>query len=630
MPNVDKKAPHAPAELPGINVEQAAVTERMMIPLKNLKPSPHQRRSPYAVTDLADSIVKDGLVTPITVRPLTGVTYEIIAGHRRVAAFQFLKRSEIAATVLSVTEEEGFRLGLVENLKRVDLNPMEEAETFRDAIKSFKWSNKQLAYATNRSETFIKDRLALLELPKPLKERVAAGLPASKANALMPLDQFLHIKGGGRDLLPSEDELQHATVDSIRDYVARSFDDHSHVIGKEWDSQICKKAGCLGKSTSGEAVCLNLEHALVIRVEAGSERMRKVLEVALAPKGSLSKIGITSAMELPVYYDLGGLSVANYRRNQEGGVKEPEGYPALPRALSQYSYSDKQEGSVTWHRLMELVKGSAKTKCRECPAWKEGKRQGRAILVKFERSYSGAQSAVGAEAVCMVASCRTAQVKASRKASDDPKAEAQRQKKARVEEAVQPFLQEKAAELTDRLAGDLCRVLALQMLYRWKVADVPRLQEEFKKAARELDIKIPADDGTPNGILKALLGIGQDGLVKLLAHAAISDFDSSLRDDWSGYDGRAAKKKWFVNCLAATATMLFGDKVGEEVTLGAKAKSNNAKQPDVKGQLDESLKKTRKDVKKRQHKSATRLKARQTAKPKAKAKAKAKKPTPIR
>ena len=114
-----------------------------------------------AVADLAASMSLDGLLHPIAVRMLPpdkgnggNTHYEVIAGHRRLAAARTLGWKTVPVRVLKdIDSEAAFRLSLIENLKRVDLNPMEEAHAFALAINDLGWSERKVAKAMLTSST---------------------------------------------------------------------------------------------------------------------------------------------------------------------------------------------------------------------------------------------------------------------------------------------------------------------------------------------------------------------------------------------------------------------------------------------------------------------------------------------
>src|ERR1017187_8039898 len=116
-------------------------SQLQMVSLASIKPSPHQARKAFDEENLwklAESMRQEGLIQPITVRRLLPTAgerddpgYELVSGERRLRAAKLLEWTDIEARVISVVSEgEVAAKGLIENLQRENLNPMEEAEGF--------------------------------------------------------------------------------------------------------------------------------------------------------------------------------------------------------------------------------------------------------------------------------------------------------------------------------------------------------------------------------------------------------------------------------------------------------------------------------------------------------------------
>lgn len=120
----------ADAEIGGIAAESS-------IPLNQIKPNKGQPRKQFDQKDLdelADSIRQNGVLQPILVRR-KGVNYEIVAGERRYQAAKLAGLDEIPAVVRDISDQDVFRLALIENLQRADLTPIEEAKGYQKLIK---------------------------------------------------------------------------------------------------------------------------------------------------------------------------------------------------------------------------------------------------------------------------------------------------------------------------------------------------------------------------------------------------------------------------------------------------------------------------------------------------------------
>jgi len=122
------------------------------------------RRGLPNIEELADSIRVHGLLQPVVLRPLDD-GFEVVAGHRRLAAVRTLGWSEIPAVVREVDDGEAFLLTLVENLQRSDLSAREESGALEALVRERGWSTRQVAEAIKRSPAYVSKRLRVFEDP---------------------------------------------------------------------------------------------------------------------------------------------------------------------------------------------------------------------------------------------------------------------------------------------------------------------------------------------------------------------------------------------------------------------------------------------------------------------------------
>ena len=116
--------------------EVGAVASDAKLPLSAIKPNKNQPRQSFEaepLAELADSIKQNGVLQPIMVRK-KGNSYEIVAGERRYQAAKIAGLKEIPVIIREVSDEDVFKLALIENLQRSDLNPIEEALGFKTLI----------------------------------------------------------------------------------------------------------------------------------------------------------------------------------------------------------------------------------------------------------------------------------------------------------------------------------------------------------------------------------------------------------------------------------------------------------------------------------------------------------------
>ncbi len=181
------------------------------VPMAAIVPNPRQPRQVFdedALAELAHSIREFGLLQPIVVRPLpaepaigplpaepavgqldTG-RYELIMGERRWRAAQLAGLDYIPAIVRGTADDAMLRDALLENIHRVQLNPLEEAAAYQQLLEDFGVTHEQLASRIGRSRPVITNTIRLLKLPVAVQRRVAAGvLSAGHARALLSLEE---------------------------------------------------------------------------------------------------------------------------------------------------------------------------------------------------------------------------------------------------------------------------------------------------------------------------------------------------------------------------------------------------------------------------------------------------------
>lgn len=158
------------------------------LPITDVKPNKEQPRKNFdedALAELADSIQQNGILQPILVRK-KGAKYEIIAGERRYQAAKKAGLKEVPVVIREVSDEDVFKLALIENLQRSDLNPIEEAQGYRRLIKEGNLTQEELGKVLSKSRSAIANTLRLLDLPKEVQDLMAEGaISAGHARAIL-------------------------------------------------------------------------------------------------------------------------------------------------------------------------------------------------------------------------------------------------------------------------------------------------------------------------------------------------------------------------------------------------------------------------------------------------------------
>lgn len=171
-PAAAPSAPATPAPAP------AGAPGYLELAVHTIEPSPYQARrevTPEQLQELAESIRSEGLLQPIVVRK-TGDRYQLIAGERRWRAFQLLKIKSIPARIVEASNASSAALGLIENLQREGLNPIEEAHGYASLIRDFDLTQENAAERVGKSRATVANSLRLLSLDPDLQGYVAKNL----------------------------------------------------------------------------------------------------------------------------------------------------------------------------------------------------------------------------------------------------------------------------------------------------------------------------------------------------------------------------------------------------------------------------------------------------------------------
>lgn len=168
--------------------ETAAMEPDSTLPLSKIIPNKDQPRKifkPEELAELSDSISQNGVLQPLLVRK-KGMNYEIVAGERRYQAAKLAGLKEVPVIIKDISDDEVFKLALIENLQRSDLSPLEEARGYRQLIKERNLTQEQVSKLLSKSRSAVTNTLRLLDLPKEVQEFVEQGLiTAGHARAIL-------------------------------------------------------------------------------------------------------------------------------------------------------------------------------------------------------------------------------------------------------------------------------------------------------------------------------------------------------------------------------------------------------------------------------------------------------------
>lgn len=170
------------------DAETAGMRPESTLPIAQIKPNKGQPRKSFKEEDLSeltDSIRQNGVLQPLLVRK-KGNEYEIVAGERRYQAAKAAGLDEVPVIIREVSNEDVFKLALIENLQRSDLTPLEEARGYRQLIKDKGLTQEELAHILSKSRSAITNTLRLLDLPKEVQSYVEEGtISAGHARAIL-------------------------------------------------------------------------------------------------------------------------------------------------------------------------------------------------------------------------------------------------------------------------------------------------------------------------------------------------------------------------------------------------------------------------------------------------------------
>lgn len=174
---------------PHDSLRQQADAQR--IPVDRLAPNPNQPRKSFdqaELDELANSLREKGVIQPIIVRPDPEKKdmYQIVAGERRWRAAQIARLHELPVLVRNYTDAQSLEIGIIENVQRKELNPIEEAAGYQRLIDEFGHTQELVAEVLGKSRSHVANLLRLLSLPDSVRELVLKGdLSAGHARALV-------------------------------------------------------------------------------------------------------------------------------------------------------------------------------------------------------------------------------------------------------------------------------------------------------------------------------------------------------------------------------------------------------------------------------------------------------------
>lgn len=162
------------------------------VKLLDIEPNREQPRKQFdedALAELSDSIAQHGVLQPLLVRPMPDGGYQLVAGERRWRASRMAGLTEVPVVIRDLTDAQVAELALVENLQRENLNPLEEANGYKELSEKFGYTQEKISEIVGKSRPSIANALRLLNLPDSVQEMVSNGiLSMGHARAILSLE----------------------------------------------------------------------------------------------------------------------------------------------------------------------------------------------------------------------------------------------------------------------------------------------------------------------------------------------------------------------------------------------------------------------------------------------------------
>jgi len=256
-----------------------------LCPIEELRPHSQQPRKTFndeKMAELVASIKEKGVIQPLVVRRVDDY-YQIIAGERRWRAAQKASLREVPVVIQDVSEDWALEVALIENIQREDLNPIEEAEAYKNLMDGFDLSQEEVAKRVGKDRSTVANSLRLLKLPEKVRDDVLSNrLTMGHARTLLSLENEEDILEGRNQVL--EKKL------SVRETEA--------LVKK------IKSFGVASKEKIKKQMAPELIHL------AGELKRALGTQVKITPKGKGGKIEIAyfSAQELDRLIELLGIS----------------------------------------------------------------------------------------------------------------------------------------------------------------------------------------------------------------------------------------------------------------------------------------------------------------------------------
>jgi ParB family chromosome partitioning protein len=247
-----------------VTPSQSSIAMPITVGVSQLQPGQYQPRGlmdETALSELAESIKKQGLLQPLVVRELSSGTYEIVAGERRWRACQMAGMDEIPVLVRQVDDETAMAIALVENLQRESLNALDQARAMLRLSQEFSLTHQEIAHLLSKSRAAVSNFLRLLHLTPEVQAMLERGeIDMGHARCLLMLEEHqqqeiaLQIIAKGLSVRETESwvsrmnaRMVHKKNDAHADDLL--FKDELHGLAQQLQTKVSIKSNKSGKGT---------------------------------------------------------------------------------------------------------------------------------------------------------------------------------------------------------------------------------------------------------------------------------------------------------------------------------------------------------------------------------------------
>ena len=236
--------------------------EVIRIDVNELQPNPLQPRgaiTPESLVDLVDSIREHGILEPLVIAK-TPAGFQIIAGERRWRASKLAGLTHVPAIIRETSPKGMLEMALVENVQRVDLNPLDRAKGFERLMNEFGLTTSEIAVRIGKSVAYVSNSLRLLSLPDALKDGLLSGLISEgHARALAAIDDSNLMIEAYKIILRESGSVRRAEELARRMKVKSQQEverpsGHVRIISEEIDKMQADMETALKNSTEGDGV----------------------------------------------------------------------------------------------------------------------------------------------------------------------------------------------------------------------------------------------------------------------------------------------------------------------------------------------------------------------------------------